>query len=57
VLFSFAQGEKIRFMDKETCYEIGSLMGNIHNLTLNKTIERVSYNKQSLLESPYEHLK
>jgi len=57
VLFSFAQGEKIRFMDKETCYEIGSLMGKIHNLTLNKTIERVSYNKQSLLELPYDHLK
>ena len=57
VLFSFAQGEKIRFMDKETCFEIGSLMAKIHNLTLDKTIDRISYNKKSLVELPYEHLK
>jgi hypothetical protein len=44
-------------MDKGTCYEIGSLMGKIHNLILNKTIERVSDHRQSLLELPYEHLK
>ncbi len=57
VLFSFAQGEKIRFMAKETCFAIGSLMAKIHNLTLNKIIERISYNKKSLIELPYEHLK
>ena len=57
VLFSFAQGGKIRFMDNETCFEIGSLMAKIHNLTLNKTINRVSYNKKSLIEIPYEQLK
>ncbi|MBJ6367029.1 phosphotransferase [Snuella sedimenti] len=57
ILFSFAQGEKIRFMDKETCFAIGSLMAKIHNLTLNKTIDRIAYNKESLLELPYEHLK
>ena len=56
-LFSFAQGDKIRFMDNETCFEIGSLMAKIHNHTLNKTIKRISYNKKSLLESPYEHLR
>lgn len=57
VLFSFAEGGKIRFMDNETCFEIGSLMAKIHNLTLNRTIERVSYNKKSLIEIPYEQLK
>ncbi|GAA3640536.1 phosphotransferase [Flavivirga jejuensis] len=57
VLFSFAKGSKIRFMDKETCFSIGSLMAKIHKLTLNKSIDRVSYNKHSLLELPYEHLK
>ncbi len=57
VLFSFANGEKIRFMNEATCSKIGSLMAKIHNLTLNKTIERVSYNKESLLELPYEYLK
>ena len=57
VLFSFAQGEKIRFMDIETCFRIGSLMANIHNCTENKNINRVSYNKKSLVELPYENLK
>ncbi len=57
VLFSFAKGEKVRFIDKETCSLIGALMAKIHNLTSNATIDRVSYNKKSLLELPYEHLK
>ena len=57
VLFSFAQGKKIRFMDKETCFSIGSLMAKIHDLTLNKPIDRISYDKNILLELPYEHLK
>ena len=57
VLFSFAQGEKIRFMDNETCFRIGSLMANIHNYTENKNIKRVSYNKESLIELPYKYLK
>ncbi|RAV28066.1 phosphotransferase [Sinomicrobium soli] len=57
VLFSFAQGGKIRFMDKETCSSIGSLMAKIHTLPLNKPIDRISYNKQSLIELPYEYLK
>ena len=57
VLFSFAKGDKIRFIDKEICFKIGCLMAKIHNLTLNKTINRVSYDKESLLELPYNHLK
>ncbi|TGV01351.1 phosphotransferase [Flavivirga rizhaonensis] len=57
VLFSFAQGNKIRFMHQETCFSIGALMAKIHNLTLSKTIDRIYYNKKSLLELPYEHLK
>ena len=57
VLFSFAKGGKIRFTDKETCFLIGSLMAKNHNLTSNKTIARISYNKESLLELPYEYLK
>ena len=57
VLFSFAKGEKIRFMNKETCFSIGSLMAQIHNLTIHKPINRVSYNKKSLIELPYTHLK
>lgn len=57
VLFSFAKGGKIRFMDQETCGSIGALMAKIHNVTSNKTINRISYSKQSLVELPYERLK
>ncbi|WP_299888260.1 phosphotransferase [uncultured Lacinutrix sp.] len=57
VLFSFAKGEKIRFTNKETCFVIGSLMAKIHNLTSNTTIDRISYDKESLIKLPYEHLK
>src|SRR5690606_3348001 len=57
VLFSFAQGGKIRSMDNETCFRIGSLMAKIHDYTVNRNINRVSYNKQSLIELPYEYLK
>ncbi len=57
VLFSFAKGEKVRFLDKETCFSIGSLMANLHLLTLDNTINRISYNKESLVELPHQHLK
>ena len=43
-------------MDEATCSSIGSLMAKIHNLTLNKTIDRISYNKQLLIELPYKKL-
>ena len=57
VVFSFAQGSKTRFTDKETCFSIGLLMAKIHSLTSNKTINRISYNKKSLIKLPYEYLK
>lgn len=57
VLFSFAEGEKFRFMSKEICFSIGCLIAEIHMLTSDKTIERIAYNKESLLEMPYEYLK
>ncbi|SFU67537.1 Ser/Thr protein kinase RdoA involved in Cpx stress response, MazF antagonist [Pustulibacterium marinum] len=56
VLFSFAKGEKMRFMDQDTCFEIGSLMAKIHNLTSDKIINRIFYDKKSLVEQPYEYL-
>ncbi|MDR6736276.1 phosphotransferase [Sphingobacterium sp. 2149] len=57
VLFSYAEGEKMRFMDNETCYEIGSLMARLHTITSNKNINRINYNSESLLNKSYELLK
>ncbi len=56
VLFSFAKGEKMRFMNNDTCSEIGSLMAKIHNITANKSINRTDYNSELLLKKSYKQL-
>ena len=55
VLFSYAEGQKVRIMDLSTCYTIGSLMASMHNLTANCKIERIKYNSKSLLDLPYKY--
>lgn len=55
-VFSFAEGEKMRFMTNETCSAIGSLMAKIHNITATKKIERINYESDSLLNKPYDYL-
>jgi Ser/Thr protein kinase RdoA (MazF antagonist) len=56
VLFSFAEGEKMRFMTNETCAAIGTVMAKIHNLTADKKIQRTTYNPEILLNKAYSHL-
>ena len=56
VLFSFAKGEKMRFMNNNTCSEIGSLIAKIHNITANKSINRTDYNSELLLKKSYKQL-
>lgn len=56
VLFSFAEGEKMRFMNNDTCFEIGLCMAKIHNITANKTINRTNYNSELLLKKSYNQL-
>ena len=57
VVFSFAEGEKMRFMTNKTCSAIGSLMAKIHNITATKKIDRVNYNSDILLNKSYDYLK
>ncbi len=57
VLFSFAAGKKMPFMSNKTCYSIGKLMAKIHTITENKTIERVHYDSEILLNQSYHILK
>ncbi len=57
VLFTFAEGEKLRELTEENCYDIGSLMGNIHQLTLDKPIDRIQYDASTLLKTPYSLTK
>lgn len=54
VLFSFAEGGKMRFMDTETCSKIGEMIGKIHLITLDKSCNRITYDSESLLRKPYE---
>lgn len=56
VVFSFAEGEKMRFMTNETCSAIGSLMAKIHTLTADKKIERIHYDSEVLLHQSYHYL-
>ncbi|BFM45313.1 phosphotransferase [Flavobacterium sp. CFS9] len=57
VLFSFANGEKKRFMTDENCFTIGSVIAKIHNITANKKIDRVNYDSEILLKKSYNYLK
>jgi len=56
VLFSFAEGKKMSYMDIETCFEVGLLMAKIHEITANKTINRTNYNSELLLKKSYNQL-
>jgi Ser/Thr protein kinase RdoA (MazF antagonist) len=57
VLFSFAEGKKVRFMSEANCAKIGSFMAKFHQLSINTKLNRTYYNKQSLVDLPYQNLK
>ena len=54
VLFSFAEGKKIRNLTEDHSYRIGELMSQIHGVTADQTVDRVTYNAKSLTNTPYE---
>lgn len=54
VLFSFADGSKVRVMDNETCFNIGMLMAKMHNITINQSNSRIQYSAETLLDLPYK---
>lgn len=55
VLFSFAEGEKVRNLTVEACSGIGSLMANIHKITINQEVKRIQYNAHTLTQLPYQY--
>lgn len=55
VLFSFAEGKKVRNLTEKTCYSIGSLMANIHKTTINQEVKRIEYNANTLTQLPYQY--
>ena len=57
VLFSFAEGKKIRNLDENNCQTLGALMARMHQDTLNLRLERVDYTIQELAVQPYLYAK
>ncbi|MEH0153097.1 phosphotransferase [Limibacter armeniacum] len=57
VLFSYAEGEKVRNLSLENCGDLGVLMGRMHQLTVNRTMKRVNYNVETLTHLPYQLAK
>lgn len=54
VLFSYAEGMKIRNISVETCSAIGTLIGEIHKTTIDQKFQRVDYDVQTLTKLPYQ---
>lgn len=57
VVFSFAEGQKMRFMSNQTCFSIGSLMAKIHCITEGRKIERTDYTSETLLYRSYDLIR
>ncbi|QHT68468.1 phosphotransferase [Rhodocytophaga rosea] len=57
VLFSFGEGHKIRNLTQELSYSIGSLLANMHTVTLHQPINRIQYNIDSLVAKAYQQAK
>lgn len=57
VLFSFAEGDKIRSLGKGHCNTIGKTMASLHLSSLDLSLKRVTYNHSELCEKPILHLQ
>ncbi|MBD2702020.1 phosphotransferase [Spirosoma sp. BT702] len=57
VLFSFAAGEKLLTFPAEVHYKLGQIMAQFHQITVNQTIDRVTYTPEVMLVDPLEKLK
>jgi len=49
VLFTFANGEKLHIIPKETHFQIGRLMAQIHKITCNHKLSRIDYSPEVIL--------
>ncbi|RZL38935.1 MAG: aminoglycoside phosphotransferase [Pedobacter sp.] len=56
VLFSYAKGEKLLTFDKDLHFKVGQIMAEMHKVSLNKSIDRVSYNSGNLLDETFNYL-
>lgn len=57
VLFSYAQGHKFQTYSKETHFEIGKLMAQIHNQTKDLEQKRITYTSDILLNQSLDSIR
>lgn len=57
VLFSFAEGHKILHYNKQTHFEVGRLMAQIHALTKDLQLTRPTYTPAALLNNALEKIR
>ena len=53
VLFSFAEGDKVRWLAPAACTAIGTLMGRMHQSTAGQLLDRPTYTPELLLTQSY----
>lgn len=53
VLFSFAEGNKVRNLNVDTCSKIGDLVATIHNEVIDRNIRRIDYDVSTMLEKSF----
>ena len=57
VLFSHAEGHKIQNYNSDVHFEVGKLLAQIHKLTKDFTLDRISYTADVLLKDSLENIK
>jgi Ser/Thr protein kinase RdoA (MazF antagonist) len=57
VLFSFAEGSKIRHLTEEFCRDIGSVMARFHAATQAQELRRINYSVHTLAQAAYQQAK
>jgi Ser/Thr protein kinase RdoA (MazF antagonist) len=57
VMFSFAEGEKMRSFTADMSFNIGIAMACFHQATQGLALERVTYNAETLLLAPLQRVK
>lgn len=56
VMFSFAEGEKFLNFDEQNHFNIGVLMAQIHQITENLDLDRITYTPQVLVDDVFNYL-
>lgn len=55
VLFTFAEGKKIRSLTEDMCAGLGDLMARMHSITQQLRLDRADYTPALLIQEPYGH--